>query len=303
MRPAPGSVVEAGPVTIEARIVSSSPAVRTVELRVDGRPHEVQSAREDSARTVSATVELPAGPHTAQVVVWDDAGRSTQAWWRFEVGTTDAAAEAEETTSLSAGGPRTGLDLEPAPGSDAFSRERLPVSETEEGFLLAQAVSAAVGEGALFTYTLEVEPGVGVDPHAFADEAERILSDPRGWTGQGEFALQRVETAAAAIRVVLASPQTVDRFCAEVGLDTEGLYSCWNGRLAMLNVERWLDAVETFEGDITTYRTYLVNHEFGHGLGFGHVNCPVPGELAPVMQQQSIDLEGCRPNGWPFPQD
>jgi hypothetical protein len=387
MTPAPGSVVDAGSVNVQARVDSrSSAAIRTIELRVDGRAYDAEVTGGGNLQTVTAVLELAPGPHTAQIVAWDNAGRSTQAWWRFEV-TVDAgpqaaaAEETEGTASRSLSEPRgAGLDLEPEPGvtidelshivigvgqavdaevSSAaltidgrdipvtlsaegsrllvqigdlpgdvplegtlpvrllagvgtqdgqivevdyeFSWEVPPVVETDEGFLIAAGVGPAIGEGKLFTYTLEVEPGIGVDPHEFADEAERFLSDPRSWTGQGEFALQRVETQQAPIRVVLASPDTVDRYCAEAGLDTAGEVSCWNGRFAMLNIDRWTDAVPFFEHDIDAYRTYLVNHEVGHGLGFGHVDCPAPGELAPVMQQQSLDLQGCRPNGWVYP--
>ena len=50
---------------------------------------------------------------------------------------------------------------------------------------------------------------------------------------------------------------------------------------------------------IRCHRSYLVNHEVGHYLGQGHVGCPQPGNKAPVMMQQSIDLGGCVRNAWP----
>ncbi|CAN5208943.1 hypothetical protein BH23ACT9_BH23ACT9_33120 [soil metagenome] len=172
-----------------------------------------------------------------------------------------------------------------------------------EGFAVAGGSSEVVGTGPLRTFTIEIEPATGLDLTAVTEEATAILLDAqRGWTARGQRSMQRIgDPAAANIRVVLARPSTVDAFCGRVGLNTGGRLSCWDGRRAMLNLERWTTGVAPFHSDLTVYRRYLVSHEVGHGLGFGHVGCPGAGQPAPVMMQQSKGVSPCVANGWPYP--
>jgi hypothetical protein len=59
--------------------------------------------------------------------------------------------------------------------------------------------------------------------------------------------------------------------------------------------------VRTDEGDfILDNLNDTVIHETGHWLGRPHAFCSGPGNLAPVMQQQSKGMQGCRPNAWPL---
>jgi hypothetical protein len=198
------------------------------------------------------------------------------------------------------------LDLIANGGSEPEGRPEKPrVVRSSEGWLVAGGDGPRVGTaGTITRYTVEVADGLESrqDVHAFRRFVESTLSDPdRGWTSRGGHRVQRVERAAdARVRVVLAEPATVDRLCRAAGFDTAGIYSCWTGRIAALNADRWFTGVRHVP-DLTLYRTYLVNHEVGHALGHGHRSCPGNGRLAPVMMQLSKSTYGCVPNGVPYP--
>lgn len=181
-------------------------------------------------------------------------------------------------------------------------REPAPVSREGTGELaVVPGTDPAPGGAPVRRYLVEVEEGLGVDAEQFARTVHATLNDPRSWAADGEVAFGRVEATEArrvAFRVALTSPDTTDRLCAP--LATRGQLSCHNGGRAVLNVVRWLDGVPEHR-DLSVYRQYLVNHEVGHALGHGHVDCPGPGRLAPVMQQQSKRVAPCLPNAWPSP--
>ncbi|WP_104524637.1 DUF3152 domain-containing protein [Blastococcus atacamensis] len=164
--------------------------------------------------------------------------------------------------------------------------------------------SEVYGTGPLKRFVIEVEDGIGVDGPAFAAAVTQTLGDPRSWGSGGRMSFQRVGAAEAAarqydFRVSLVSPGNMETYCPGVG--TGGYTSCRYGERAVINLARWATAVPHYDGDVATYRLYVVNHEVGHALGNGHQDCPGPGQVAPVMQQQTLGLEGCAKNAWPFP--
>ena len=181
----------------------------------------------------------------------------------------------------------------------SVGEERVEVPESGRG-----TFEAATGAGSHahaprpfeLTYTVEVETGLSYDPAATAADIDAILDDPRGWSSAADRVFHRVAQDGD-IRVVLATPNTTDRLCAP--LRTRGQVSCRNGDLVVLNARRWALGTDDYRGALPQYRTYLVNHEVGHALGYDHVRCPGDGKPAPVMQQQTFGLDGCRPNPWP----
>ncbi|WP_127097450.1 DUF3152 domain-containing protein [Brachybacterium saurashtrense] len=147
------------------------------------------------------------------------------------------------------------------------------------------------------TYAVRVEDGIGIDADEAATEIAAVLADERGWQDREDVVFQQVASPEEAeFTISLASPPTVDEMCLPAR--TGGLWSCRIGPDVALNSDRWLLATPTYE-DLAEYRAYMVNHEVGHFLGFGHADCGGEGRRAPVMLQQSIDLQGCVPNAWP----
>lgn len=147
-----------------------------------------------------------------------------------------------------------------------------------------------------YTYSVESLGEVEADELTFGQAVAETFNHRLGW---GSVGITFTEVAASADFVVyLTSPTEVNR----VSSGCDATYSCQVGSGIYINDERWRNATPSWNasgGSLRDYRHMVVNHEVGHWLGFGHLNCPNRGQLAPVMQQQSIDLAGCRHNPWP----
>jgi hypothetical protein len=182
----------------------------------------------------------------------------------------------------------------------------------------------------VFNYTVEVEDGIDTAPfggdEAFARMVSETLSNPKSWTHNPEFAFVRVDATSGIepdFRVSLTSPMTVRQACGyEIQLEA----SCYNPAYGpnaeprvIINEARWVRGAVPFQGDIGSYRQYLINHEVGHGIGYSrHEPCAENGALAPIMMQQTFttsnadaarfdpetvqpDDKTCRFNPWPYP--
>ena len=147
-------------------------------------------------------------------------------------------------------------------------------------------------------FSLSVESNLPIDVNCLSNFISSILNDQRGWKTVIGKEFQIVNYYDADFHIFLANPNTVDEMCFP--LQTNGIYSCRNGNQVIYNYFRWLSGAKDFGLDIATYRLYLINHEVGHMLGWGHTNCPSQNALAPLMMQQSKTTDGCIPNGWPI---
>jgi hypothetical protein len=205
------------------------------------------------------------------------------------------AAKPSPSGSGAAGAGPSGAPASPVPAS------AVPQSGNDT-WAFAPGPGAVLGTtGNVRRFRVAVENGISQDPNAFAAAADQILGDPRSWVGGGDIRFQRVaQTAQFDFTLYLASPVTADKMCSLGGVHMEQFGSCRLPGEVIINLARWLTSVPDYGASLDVYREYAINHEVGRELGHGNEVCPAPGQLAPVMQQQSQGLKGCVANAWPY---
>lgn len=125
----------------------------------------------------------------------------------------------------------------------------------------------------------------------------QTYSDIRGWSLDGQVVYKEV-TAGCEFTVWLSAAYLMPTF----GAICDSMWSCRVGANVVINYDRWQNASPAWNkmgGTLDEYRDMVINHETGHWIGFGHASCPGTGRPAPVMQQQSINLQGCVFSPWP----
>jgi hypothetical protein len=166
------------------------------------------------------------------------------------------------------------------------------------GLLGYSQPSSAAAPAPQIVYTYEVRGLANSSSlDSFAAAAASTYADTRGWNLGGSIAFRRVASGGH-FTLWLAAASRVPGF----GSPCDSTYSCRVGRNVVVNETRWLTGSPAWNATgapLAGYRQMVLNHETGHWLGFGHGFCGGSGQLAPVMQQQSISMQGCRPNSWP----
>lgn len=166
-----------------------------------------------------------------------------------------------------------------------------------EAAAAAQAASAKRAATTMtVTYDVTTRGAVSASLSEFKLQVSQTLNDARGWARMN---VRFVEVASGGqFSLVLASAAEVG---AVPGCGSD--YSCRSGRYVLINQDRWMGATSSWNsagGSLRDYRHMVINHETGHWLGHDHESCGGAGQPAPVMQQQSMDLQGCSFNPWPL---
>jgi hypothetical protein len=163
------------------------------------------------------------------------------------------------------------------------------------GALPARAVEAPrVDNYTRHTYVVRKRGTITVFMKDFAAQAAQTYADRRGWRA-AHHRFTRVSTGGD-FTLVLAEARYLPSYSSVCSVR----YSCRVGRYVVINQNRWRRGSSPFTGSLRDYRHMVVNHETGHWLGRHHEFCGGKDKLAPVMQQQSKSLQGCRPNAWPL---
>lgn len=205
--------------------------------------------------------------------------------------------------------PTIAASASPAVSPSASPSPSVPVVFPTKGpgtYTYAAGRGSVLGTaGTLHRFRVAVEKTVPVDADDFATEVEATLGDPRSWIAGKNVRLQRVaEGDAYDFTVYLATAGTTGTACLAGGVDVtvggKPYTSCRVGAKVMINLSRYMQAVPKYGAPLQNYRQYAINHEVGHALGHGHELCPSKGKLAPVMQQQTLSMQGCTANSWPY---
>jgi hypothetical protein len=205
-----------------------------------------------------------------------------------------AAQPGPQVVPISIGSPTMSM----TPAKSQAKRMVVPKSGPGTYQAATESVRSRSSSGALIRYDLRVEDGLSIDPDQAAVVIQEVLDDPRSWRGTRRWRFELTPVGQSApLHAYIVTPKTTDRLCAPYL--TRGEVSCHHGNRVVLNARRWLLGADSYGSDLTNYRRYLVNHEFGHALGKHHEDCPGRGKLAPVMMQQTKGLGSCRKNPWP----
>lgn len=148
----------------------------------------------------------------------------------------------------------------------------------------------------LITYDVRVIGTTYSDINQFKTHVALTYRDSRGWSASGARFVEVPAGMPSNFTVWLAAPDKMTSFA--LGCST--FYSCRVGRNIIINDDRWRLGSPFLAMNLDDYQHMVVNHETGHWFELDHSDCPLTGQAAPVMMQQSKGvLNGCLPNPWP----
>lgn len=184
----------------------------------------------------------------------------------------------------------------------ALRAQSAVLSDEDRNRILDQAQKVAQNSGnpvVHYHYCVATKGDVGsVDD--FANAAFRILNDEHGWPRAGAV-FERSTDGNCDFDLVLSQASQMPSFSPSCSVE----YSCRVDQNVIINDDRWKGSVQSWldaGGNLARYRVMVINHEVGHRLGHidNETTCAGEGQLAPLMQEQSMHLDGCKVNEYPL---
>ena len=138
---------------------------------------------------------------------------------------------------------------------------------------------------------------------------KNVLNDPRGWKQYGYSFEDLTDNPTATGKDILTVYFYTNKNMIKKYPDLAGLsaYDISYNKI-YFNIDNWNNGgVDPFSGNdpIDRYRTYVINHEFGHSLGLDHIRPKNrKGKKGSIMMQMTKGLEHIAPctlNEYPLP--
>lgn len=151
-----------------------------------------------------------------------------------------------------------------------------------------------------FRVKLAVHPLAETTLPVFQALATPYILHSDGWSRQGYMFIVDGDDAVDTtnlIHVTLTPQAVMDELFPEFA--RQRLSVCDMGtREVYLNESRWYRQYDDDNSGMSlpAYRMYMVQHELGHALGFGHTANAEAGGKAPIMMQQTLGTGGLHPN-------
>ncbi len=124
------------------------------------------------------------------------------------------------------------------------------------------------------------------------------LGSGGGWTLGGRVHYSEVANGCNFV-ITIGSPATLKALDPACEKQT----SCRIHNDLAIAEASWAKAPTGWVGDLSSYRTELVNHVVGQWLGFDHPGCSVVATQTPVLSTPSVMIPGCSPKWYAVPDE
>jgi hypothetical protein len=167
----------------------------------------------------------------------------------------------------------------------------------------------------LCKYTCDVDPDINsahpeLTQENFSSKISSVLGDERGWKKYGyefEYKGRIPSKDKNTLHIVLVNGDKAKKMCGS----KLGGFSCYSPdeNFIYMNLTNWMGGSQS-QLPLERYRTYVINHEVGHRLGFGHpdkqktnycsANKGKPGSVMIQMTRGPDWVAPCIENEWPL---